>query len=427
MPKLDNSEIIAKGLRIGTRTYKSGELYYAQISLRGSRLNTVKAIVGSKGDNIAYENGSKKNRDIAKRYAFEMQYQINKRYQIDGTTKATYLHTLAKEYLQIARKQYLESKKTNKAILIDGGKGVWSYPEYLNRRTAIKKYIIPYFEKYHKRKPIEEITQFEIESFLSWRDKTSRRKYKKNYTASTFQKHNQVLRHIFKLAQRRNIIQNIPTIKAYSDIASDRKREGLDKKELALLLRLVEAETEEYANDLDVPSYKAKYIYRKYFLHFIRLCVMSGIRPNSDIKHKDITYTEKGNLTIKRSEKGMATRKAFFQNEFIPLHEDFLKFKKKMGLSRKGNDWYFSHPQKNRNAQIGSRVKSFSRQWNRVVKSNKKLKNKVPYSLRHHYITQAIYDNKPISAIATQCGTSTRMIDKTYFQELQETQADIFA
>ena len=187
MPKLDNSEIIAKGLRIGTRTYKSGELYYAQISLRGSRLNTVKAIVGSKGDNIAYENGSKKNRDIAKRYAFEMQYQINKRYQIDGTTKATYLHTLAKEYLQIARKQYLESKKTNKAILIDGGKGVWSYPEYLNRRTAIKKYIIPYFEKYHKRKPIEEITQFEIESFLSWRDKTSRRKYKKNYTASTFQ------------------------------------------------------------------------------------------------------------------------------------------------------------------------------------------------------------------------------------------------
>ena len=427
MPKLDNSEIIAKGLRIGTRTYKSGELYYAQISLRGSRLNTVKAIVGSKGDNIAYENGSKKNRDIAKRYAFEMQYQINKRYQIDGTTKATYLHTLAKEYLQIARKQYLESKKTNKAILIDGGKGVWSYPEYLNRRTAIKKYIIPYFEKYHKRKPIEEITQFEIESFLSWRDKTSRRKYKKNYTASTFQKHNQVLRHIFKLAQRRNIIQNIPTIKAYSDIASDRKREGLDKKELALLLRLVEAETEEYANDLDVPSYKAKYIYRKYFLHFIRLCVMSGIRPNSDIKHKDITYTEKGNLTIKRSEKGMATRKAFFQNEFIPLHEDFLKFKKKMGLSRKGNDWYFSHPKKVRNAKIGSRVKSFQRQWNRVVKSNKKLKNKVFYSLRHYYITQAIYDNKPLSAIASQCGTSPQMIDKTYFQELQETQADIFA
>ena len=84
MPKLENSSIVSKGLRIGTRKLKSGELYYAQISLKGSRLNTVKAIVGSKGDNIYYENGSKKNRDRAKRYAYELQYQVNKRYQIDG-------------------------------------------------------------------------------------------------------------------------------------------------------------------------------------------------------------------------------------------------------------------------------------------------------------------------------------------------------
>ena len=98
-----------------------------------------------------------------------------------------------------------------------------------------------------------------------------------------------------------------------------------------------------------------------------------------------------------------------------------------MGLSCKPNAWYFSHPKKVRNAKIGSRVKSFQRQWNRIVKSNKKLQNKVPYSLRHHYITKAIYENKQISAIASQCGTSPQMIDKTYFQELQETQADIFA
>ena len=82
---------------------------------------------------------------------------------------------------------------------------------------------------------------------------------------------------------------------------------------------MVEAETEEYANDLDVPSYKAKYIYRKYFLHFIRLCALSGIRPNTNIKHKDITYTNKGYLTIKRSEKGLPTRKAIFKNEFIVI------------------------------------------------------------------------------------------------------------
>ena len=428
MPKLNHSEIIAKGLRIGTINYKSGELYYAQVSLRGERYATVKPIIGSKGDNIHYENGSKKNRNIARQYAYEMQHQINKRWEATRTTKATHLHTLAKEYLTLAKKQFEESKATNKPIKIDGGIGNWSYNHLSMTRLAIKKYIIPYFEKYHKRTPIEKITEPMIENFVSWRDKTARRKYKKIYTASTFNKHNNVLRHIFKFAQRRNIIQNIPTIKYYSDIASDRKREGLNQKELALLLKLAKQEASEYENDLDIPEYKNIHIYRKYFLHFIQLCAMSGIRPNTDIRHKDISYNHKGNLQIRRSEKGLATREAVIKNEFIPIHEEFIKFKEEMGLSTKPNDWYFAHPIQVRNAEVGSRVKSFQRQWRRCVKSNDKLKNKVPYSLRHYYITQAIYDNdKQLLTIAKQCGTSARIIERTYFQELQEVQSDLFA
>ena len=357
-----------------------------------------------------------------------MQHQINKRWEATRTTKATHLHTLAKEYLTLAKKQFEESKATNKPIKIDGGIGNWSYNHLSMTRLAIKKYIIPYFEKYHKRTPIEKITEPMIENFVSWRDKTARRKYKKIYTASTFNKHNNVLRHIFKFAQRRNIIQNIPTIKYYSDIASDRKREGLNQKELALLLKLAKQEASEYENDLDIPEYKTIHIYRKYFLHFIQLCAMSGIRPNTDIRHKDISYNHKGNLQIRRSEKGLATREAVIKNEFIPIHEEFIKFKEEMGLSTKPNDWYFAHPIQVRNAEVGSRVKSFQRQWRRCVKSNDKLKNKVPYSLRHYYITQAIYDNdKQLLTIAKQCGTSARIIERTYFQELQEVQSDLFA
>jgi len=427
MPKLNHSEIIAKGLRIGTINYKSGELYYAQVSLRGERYATVKPIIGSKGDNIHYENGSKKNRNIARQYAYEMQHQLNKRWEATRTTKATHLHTLAKEYLTIAKKLNEESIKSKKKIPIDGGSGSWSNRHLSMTRLAIKKYIIPYFEKYHKRTPIEEITEAQIENFLSWREKTSRRKYKQNYTASTFNKHNNVLRHIFKFAQRRNIIQNIPTIKSFSNIASDRKREGLNQKELDLLIKLAEGEVKEYENDLDIPSYKAKYIYKNYFLHFIRLCAMSGIRPNTDIRHKDISYNQKGNLQIKRSEKGMPIRQATFKREFIEFHEEFIKFKQKMGLSTKSNDWYFAHPIQVRSSKVGSRVVKFIKQWNRVIKSNKKLENKVFYSLRHFYITKEIYNKSPILLIAKQCGTSTRMIEQTYFQELQEVQSDLFA
>ena len=427
MPKLNHSEIIAKGLRIGTINYKSGELYYAQVSLRGERYATVKPIIGSKGDNIHYENGSKKNRNIARQYAFEMQHQINKRWEATRTTKATHLHTLAKEYLTISKGQFEESETTKKPIKIDGGIGNWSYNHLSMTRLAIKKYIIPYFEKYHKRTPIEKITEPMIENFVSWREKTSRRKYKKNYTTATLNKHNQILRHIFKFAQRRNIIQNIPTIKSFSNIASDRKREGLNQKELDLLIKLAEGEVKEYENDLDIPEYKTIHIYRKYLLHFIRLCAMSGIRPNTDIRHKDISYNQKDNLQIKRSEKSLATRNPTFKREFIEFHEEFIKFKQKMGLSTKPNDWYFAHPKKIRNAEIGSRVKSFQRQWRRVVQSHDKLKNKVPYSLRHYYITQEIYKSTPILLIAKQCGTSTLMVERTYFQELQEVQSDIFA
>jgi len=423
MPKLNHSEIIAKGLRIGTINYKSGELYYAQVSLRGERYATVKPIIGSKGDNIHYENGSKKNRNIARQYAYEMQHQLNKRWEATRTTKATYLHTLAKEYLIIAKEQMEESEATKKPIKIDGGSGNWSNRHLSMTRLAIKKYIIPYFSKYHSRTPIDEITDGNIENFVSWRDKTARRKYKQNYTASTLNKHNQILRHIFKFAQRRNIIQNIPLIKSYSnDLA--RRREGLDKKELDLLIKLAEQEASEYENDLDIASYKTLHIYRNYFLHFIRLLAMSGIRPNSNIKNKDIAYIE-GNLTIERSEKNLPTRIAIFKNEFIPIHEEFIKFKEEMGISCKKNDWYFAHPNQVKNAK--GRVKSFRRQWKRCVKSNDKLKNKVPYSLRHYYITKAIYDNIPINAISSQCGTSPEMISKTYFQELQSTQSDLFA
>ena len=130
-------------------------------------------------------------------------------------------------------------------------------------------------------------------------------------------------------------------------------------------------------------------------------------------------------MLFRSSEKGLATRIATFKNEFIEFHEDFIKFKEEMGISCKKNDWYFAHPNQVKNAK--GRVKSFRRQWKRCVKSNDKLKNKVPYSLRHYYITQEIYKSTPILLIAKQCGTSTLMVERTYFQELQEVQSDIFA
>ena len=66
MPKLENAEIVRKGLRVGTRTLKSGKVYYAAISLRGARRITVSPIIGRDGNAIVYANGAIENRNIAK-------------------------------------------------------------------------------------------------------------------------------------------------------------------------------------------------------------------------------------------------------------------------------------------------------------------------------------------------------------------------
>ena len=49
MPRLDHSKIISKGLRVGTRKLKTGEIYYAQITLKGEKYATVRPIIDSKG------------------------------------------------------------------------------------------------------------------------------------------------------------------------------------------------------------------------------------------------------------------------------------------------------------------------------------------------------------------------------------------
>jgi hypothetical protein len=234
---------------------------------------------------------------------------------------------------------------------------------------------------------------------------------------------------------RKGALTIIPTVPNTPPQLTERRYESFSQKELDLLLKGAETKAAEYSKDLDIETFREAHIYRNYLLHWIQLCSLSGIRPNTNIKHKDIKQGEmrgssKNRIYIRRTEKG-STRNAFIKNEFIPIHEQFLKFKKEMGLPTKANDWLYSHPNDKRTAtgkiKAYSRVGNFYRQWKNLIKSPKTLQNKKPYSLRHYYITEAIYDGKPTSAIAKQCGTSVEMIEKTYMHLIIQQQAELFS
>ncbi|MGR3616498.1 MAG: hypothetical protein ACU0BB_10690 [Paracoccaceae bacterium] len=49
------------------------------------------------------------------------------------------------------------------------------------------------------------------------------------------------------------------------------------------------------------------------------------------------------------------------------------------------------------------------------------------YSLRHGFITSALYAGIPITSIAAACGTSIAMIEMTYGHQLAERETEIWA
>ncbi|GAB5438447.1 hypothetical protein [Falsiruegeria mediterranea] len=49
------------------------------------------------------------------------------------------------------------------------------------------------------------------------------------------------------------------------------------------------------------------------------------------------------------------------------------------------------------------------------------------YSLRHGFVTEALYANVPIVTVAKSCGTSVQMIEATYAHAMAERDVEVWS
>ena len=81
---------------------------------------------------------------------------------------------------------------------IPGGRGGWNPVQLALINTSLDKIILPFFSKpAYKTKSITHITQMDIDKWQAWRIKNF-----PDYSPSSHAKQNQIMRHLFKLAQR---------------------------------------------------------------------------------------------------------------------------------------------------------------------------------------------------------------------------------
>jgi len=314
-------------------------------------------------------------------------------------------------------------------------------PQYLKRRThTVVKYLAPFFID----KSIQEITDFDVESYKIWRKaywitgegaeadditysrnkrKVVRPKIKsetKEPNYSTLNKELTVLREIYEYARMSRKIDSreIPFIKNIRKPKNqvDRKP-GLTPDEVKHLLKTLASRYYSQKN----PKHKR---HMKLLIHYIAFMCLTGLRVT---EAKNLTITDC--MTIKKS--GKDYLKVFVRGkgksrELIGLEESAITLEK-LKIYHKENSikhgWQYSENMYIFVDQYGKRVNDFSKGLNRAFLEAGLLHDKHSVkrnagAFRKYYITIAILSGVDYMQLAKQCGTSANVIEK-YYSEIE--------
>lgn len=295
--------------------------------------------------------------------------------------------TLAKKVI----KQMEEDLKSNIGKVI--------YKDYIG---ALNKYHIPFFDK----TPIVDIDQQMLVRFDAWRIKELGRIPSK----STILTHNAVMNRVYEEAvlQKLLLVTHVPVLKNTG--VTGVRRASFEKEEYKALLtaakRWVKEGKKRSTRDI-----------RQLLVYYIQVAVMTGLRPGKEIDRltwndvhtreiKDKKYTT---LTVRKGKttKYTGTREVVCKDEIVPLIAALRRWRK----DYKQDDLIFVLPD-------GKVTKELARNFKLLLRNQKMEAGsrgvRSLYSLRHSYITWSLEDGTDIQVIATQCGTSTEMIERHY-------------
>lgn len=306
-----------------------------------------------------------------------------------------------------------------KIARIPGGRGGWSKTQLALVNGAIDTIILPFFSKpAYRGKAITKITQMDIDKWQGWRLKEF-----PDYAPSSHAKQNQIMRHIFKLAQRMGERFIPPMIQDQPKEIRKRRRLEVNDDHYDQILGYLR---DKYARDKW--GIREKYAFLHY--QYIETLNHTGIRPFQSpqnaikMSHIRIGEDSDGNRTmlLERFEKDKAytaVASPYWKFVIERLHA----FYNSIGIPDE-REYLFVHPidVPGNNIVKGEPIGSFRNGWQRMIKDlgfndGKKEQSEriTPYGIRHRYAGRRLVQNKvPISELAEIMGTSITMISEIY-------------
>lgn len=342
--------------------------------------------VGKK--HVTYATGETEP-EKAKSKALDEYYKRKAEYQLGITSGAQPFKALAQQVI------------TELELLIAKGKSTKTNQVYIG---ILRNYHIPFLGD----KRIDHINQKEMDSFHLWREQ----KFGKQLSKSSLQNHNAALAKVYDKALRNGQISqyHIPTFD--TDGKKQQRRAAFSWEEFRKISDFIDEERAQTKNKTSMMLLELLYDY-------IDFVAATGIRPGTEIDNiqwqdihfqlnngiSEITVAVRKGKTIQHTD----TRKIVVRSDYAINLEDLAE----RFPDRKADDLVFR-------LRDGSMPKpsALSRKFSEVL-DKLNLKNspwgeRTLYSLRHSYITWNLRNKADIPALATQCGTSIEMIDRTY-------------
>lgn len=314
-------------------------------------------------------------------------------------------------------------------------------PEKLkNNKLIAEKYLIPFFSE----KSLQEITDFDVESYKEWRrnywitgegskvtqvtyirnghkiTRPKRAQEQKEPKYSTINKDLIVLREIFEYARLNRMIQGqeIPVIKNLKRPKNMRNRKsGLSADQVRHLLETV-------ANRYYQEKNSRRKRHLKLVIHYIAFMCLTGLRV-TEAKSLRIcdceSFSQGDNDYLKIFVRGKGQSR-----ELIGLNESATTLEKIKTYhleNSKVHGWEYSDDMLVFVDQYGKSVNSFSRSIDRALEDAGLLYDKhgikrTAGAFRKYYITTALLSRVDYFQLAKQCGTSVSVIEQ-YYSEVE--------
>lgn len=358
----------------------------------------------------------------------------------DLTEKSKRGLSLKSKRFELIARRYIDDFEANAEREKDAPLHLRSYKPALlkNKKTIVQKYLVVFFAE----KTIQEITDFDVESYKHWRKnywisglgsevteitytrkghkitrpKSIREKREPHH--STINKELTVLREIFDFARMSRIIEGreIPSITNLKKPKLEQpKKSGLSETEVKHLLKTL---VDRYRNE---PNSKHKR-HLKLLIHFVSFMCLTGMRYSEakQVKFSDCESHTKGDADYLK----IFVRAKGKSRELIGLHESATTLEKLRIYhleNAETNEWQFNDDTYVFTDQYGNRVNSFSKSLNRALSDADLLFDKHGTkrnagAFRKYYINSALMSGVNYFELAKQCGTSVTVIEQFYAQ-----------